>query len=58
MKPEIDYHKNFVNFKKRTETNYIVVHCAATQNKPEYTWKTIDAMHQSTFPRTNWASES
>ena len=46
MKPEIDYHKNFVNFKKRTETNYIVVHCAATQNKPEYTWKTIDAMHR------------
>ena len=38
MKPEIDYHKNFVNFKKRTETNYIVVHCAATQNKPEYTY--------------------
>ena len=44
--PTIDYHKNFVKYKARRTTNYIVVHCSPTQNKPEYTWKTIDQMHR------------
>mgnify|MGYP000009678418 FL=1 len=44
--PLIDYHRNFVKFKSRSSTDYLVVHCSATQNKPEYTWKTIDQMHR------------
>lgn len=42
----IDFHKNFIKIKSRQETNYIVVHCSATQNKPEIDWKTIDRMHR------------
>ena len=44
--PLIDYHRNFVKFKSRSSTDYLVVHCSATQNKPDYTWKTIDQMHR------------
>lgn len=44
--PLIDYHRNFVKFRSRSSTDYLVVHCSATQNKPEYTWKTIDQMHR------------
>lgn len=45
-KPNIETHKNFVNYKKRADTKYLVVHCAATQNKPSFSWKTIDQMHR------------
>lgn len=41
-----DFHKNFIKVKSRTSTKYIVVHCSATQNKPEIDWKTIDRMHR------------
>lgn len=45
-KPDIETHRTFVNYKDRTVTNYIVVHCSATQNKSSYSWKTIDQMHR------------
>lgn len=46
LKPNIVEHRNFVNIKSRKETNYLVVHCSATENKPEYNWKTIDRWHR------------
>lgn len=45
-KPDIDEHTNFIQIKKRQETNYIVVHCSATLNRADYDWKTIDRMHR------------
>lgn len=46
-KPPIDLHQNFLQFNPRTEdTEFIVVHCSATQNKEEYDWKTIDQIHR------------
>lgn len=45
-KPAIQEHKNYVSIKKRKETNFIVVHCAATQQKDTYDWKTIDHIHR------------
>lgn len=44
--PDIEDHKNFINIRKRKSTKYLVVHCAATQNKEDYSWKTIDQMHR------------
>ena len=46
LTPKIEYHKSFVSIRKRKDTKYIVIHCAATQNKPEYDWKTIDQIHR------------
>lgn len=44
--PEIERHKQFISFKKREKTKYIVVHCSATQNKRMFDWNTIDRMHR------------
>lgn len=44
--PTIEEHKSFVSYKNREATKYLVVHCSATQNKPSFTWKTIDQMHR------------
>lgn len=44
--PKIETHKSFIGYKQRTETNYIVVHCSATQCKQAYDWKSIDQMHR------------
>lgn len=49
-KPEIEEHKNYVSIKRRPSTEFIVVHCSATQNKESYDWKTIDKMHR----QKNW----
>lgn len=35
-----------LSFKKRTKTEQIVVHCAATQQKKNIDWFTIDQMHR------------
>lgn len=47
--PKIEEFKTFISLKKRDKTNYIVVHCAATQPKPEYDRRTIDQFHRSQF---------
>lgn len=44
--PHIVDHKSYINYRKRGDTKFIVVHCAATQNKQVYDWKTIDQMHR------------
>lgn len=44
--PVIEEHKNFVSYKKRPDTKFLVVHCSATQPKDSFTWKTIDQMHR------------
>lgn len=44
--PHIVDHKSYINYRKRRDTKFIVVHCAATQNKQVYDWKTIDQMHR------------
>lgn len=46
IKPKVEEHKDFVTYKKRESTEYLVVHCAATQNLNKYDWKTIDRMHR------------
>ena len=46
VKPPMDIHKNFISIKKRSRTDYIVVHCSATLNKADFDWKTIDRMHR------------
>ena len=46
LKPEIVDHKNFVKILPRLETKHIVVHCSATENKPEYGWKAVDRWHR------------
>lgn len=35
-----------LTFKKRSSTDMIVIHCAATQPKDNIDWKTIDQMHR------------
>lgn len=47
MKPYIDEHQTFGKYRKRQRTDYIIVHCAASQNKQEYDWKFIDRVHRS-----------
>ena len=46
LKPDIKETKLFVSLKKRSKTKYIVVHCSATVNSPDFDWKTIDRMHR------------
>ena len=45
-KPKIKSNKLFVSIKKRPKTKYLVVHCSATINNPDFDWKTIDRMHR------------
>lgn len=47
--PKIEQFKNFLKLKKRQTTDYIVVHCAATQNKPTIDRVSIDQMHRGKF---------
>lgn len=47
MKPHIDEHQTFGRYRKRNRTDYIIVHCAASQNKQEFDWKFIDRVHRS-----------
>lgn len=47
MKPHIDEHQTFGKYRKRNRTDYIIVHCSASQNKQEYDWKFIDRVHRS-----------
>lgn len=47
--PKIEEFKNFLKLKKRQTTDYIVVHCAATQNKPTIDRVSIDQMHRCKF---------
>lgn len=42
----LDFHRVPVKHKKRKNTDYIVVHCSATQNLPKYDWRAIDQMHR------------
>ena len=42
----LDFHKVFVKHKKRSSTDYIVVHCSATQPLMKYDWRAIDQMHR------------
>lgn len=45
--PEIEEYPCFVNLKKRTETNKIVVHCSATTNSAKIDRRAIDQIHRS-----------
>lgn len=46
QKPEIEHRKSFVNLKKRSKTNYIVVHCSATRALSKIDAKAIDQIHR------------